>query len=358
MKTILPFQKYFFIGFVFLCSFSLLFSAVPAFAVDTQTISAYPTHASDADPRTKSWFIYSIPAGVQRNDSVTVVNNGTEPITLKVYPVDSLTANNGSFALANDNAPKSDVGAWITMSTSEVTLGPKEVRNIPFTIAIPANATEAEHSGGIIIQETKAKKLTNKGLNINVISRIGVRIYETVPGAEQLNMDVRNLQYSVINNHLTFTFTAENKGTVYVSPTGMLEVKDMFGRIIDRISLNPLLGTIVPGKPVTVTVPTQVLSPVLGWDTANVALYYSPTKAAVASILFMPNPWSAFILVFVILLIVSFFVSRKYLVRFKGKNHKMVLAPHVWIIVIGILFGTIIFSSLASYILSYFFLMK
>ncbi|MGI8419072.1 MAG: WxL protein peptidoglycan domain-containing protein [Candidatus Levyibacteriota bacterium] len=329
--------------------------AVPAFAVETKAISAHPAHPTDTDPRTKSWFIFSLPAGDKRNDAVVVINNGTEPTTLKVYPADSTTMKDGGFALTNFGTPKHDVGAWITMNASEITLAPKESRNLPFTIAIPSNAVKGEHSGGIIFEETVPKKMKNQGMNINVISRIGVRIYETVPGDEQLNMIVRDLKTSVTDNLLKFNFTVENKGTVHIAPTGMLEVKDMLGRVIEREPLDTLVGTVVPGEPETITVPTHTMPPFFGWDTASVALYYSPTKAAVASTMFMPNPWSMYGTIALILLIIAYFVSRNRLMQKNQKTGKIILAPHVRLIVAGILLGIIAFSGFVVYLMNYFF---
>lgn len=326
--------------------FLLLTVASPALAINTQKISAYPTHSSDTDPRTKSWFIYSLPAGETKSDSVTIVNNSSSPLTLKVYPADSITASDGSFALANENAQKKDVGSWITMATSQVTLGPGEQKQIPFTITIPANIAKGDHAGGIIFQETAAQKVNN----INIVTRVGVRIYETVPGDEQLSMMLRNVQYSVTDNLLTFSFTAENNGTVHIAPRGMLEVKDMFGRTVDRIRLDSMLGVVVPGKPQTFTVPTKILAPVLGWDSVNIALYYSPTKAAVAGMMIMPNPWGVFLLVFIVLLTIAVVIGKKFLVRKKRKSGKTTLAPHIRLIAGGILLGIIGFSFLVSVI--------
>lgn len=303
-----------------MCFFYIFFT-VPVFAIETQGISANPTHFTDTDPRSRSWFIYSIPAGDKKVDSVTVVNNGIQELKLKVYPADSIVTSDGNFALANEDAPKNSVGAWVKIDVSEITLGAKEKKNIPFTIAIPENTTRGEYSGGIIFQTTKPKKINNKGMNIDVISRIGVRIYETVPGVEQLNMEVRDLGYSVVDNYLTINFTMENKGTVHISPKGTLEIKDMFGRVIDTVALDNLLETTIPGKPVSVIVPTKILSPILGWNTASVAIYYSPTKAVVASLTFMPNIWTAYIVILVVLIVVLL-LSKKYLVHKKAKHTK------------------------------------
>jgi hypothetical protein len=126
----------------------------------------------------------------------------------------------------------------------------------------------------------------------------------------------------------------------------------MFGRVIDRVALEPFLDRVVPGQPVKITVPTQVLSPVLGWNTVSIAVFYSPTKAAVASKTFMPNPLGLFGLLFILVLIGTFFSFKKKLMHENTKTHKTVLAPHIALIVGGILLGTIAFSALITYILS------
>lgn len=360
MKTILPkiFKKSIFSSFFQITLFSLValfLFALPVLAVETNTISAYPTHPSDTDPRSKSWFIYSIPAGDSKNDSVTVVNNGTEPVTLKVYPADSTKTKEGGFALTNIDAVNTDIGSYIKLETSEITLAPKEVKKINFVITMPENATKGEHSGGIVFENTTPRKVKTNKMNVNVISRVGVRIYETVPGDEQLSMNVSDLKYSVVNDYLSFTFKLQNTGTVHVTPKGMLELKDMVGRVVERIPLDNLIGTVVPGEPVSVKVPTHVLSPVLGWNSATVAVYYSPTKVALATTTFMPNKWGAFIFVFIVLLIVVSFTAKNLLVHKKAHSRKVTLAPHIQLIVGGILLGIIVVSGLiALYLNSYF----
>lgn len=360
MKIRLPFISskvsvastvFFFSFLTFIVSFAFVNSA---YAITTKTISAYPTHSTDADPRTKSWFIYTLAAGDKRTDSVTVTNSSKEPITVRIFPADSVPASNGGFALADENTKMTDLGSWITLSTSEVTLSPGEKKEIPFTIAIPSNA-KGDHAGGIVIQDIIPNNVvTNRGLHINVISRFGVRIYETVPGSDQLNMQVSNFQYSVINKTLNFNFDAKDTGTVNITPTGVLILRDIFGNIISTVSLDAMLDTFVPGKTLTFAVPTSVAPPVLGWESAQVALYYSPTKVASATVMIVANPLVTFGVLFVIFFLLAVVIFRKYIVKFKGENKKMKLAPHVWMIVSVILLGTIAGSWLISYLMTFF----
>lgn len=327
-----------------------------ASAIEAQSISAYPANPTDADPRSKSWFIYSLPAGENKSDAVIVMNNGKEPVTLKVYPADSVRTSEGEFGLANSNVPKKDLGGWITINTNEITLAPGETRNIPFVITIPENAAKGEHSGGIVFENVKPKKVTSRAMNINLVSRVGVRIYQTVPGNEQLEMAVSNLTYATTpENNLVFNFDVENLGSVHAAPKGMLTVKDIFGRVIEQFPLEPLIGTVVPGEPVHVSVPTKILAPVVGWNSVEVAVYYSPTKAAVKHLTFMPNPWGVFGVLFVLLSVIAYFAAKSKLVHRTEKTHKVVVAHHIKIIAVCILLGVILLSGLISYLLHFYF---
>ncbi len=361
MKAFLPPTRKFF-NFAKLKLSLVIFASLFSFfavkttvqAVENGTISAFPTNQNNTDPRSKSWFIYGIPGGMDKKDSVTVENQGENPITLQVYAVDSTETSEGSFALKNESDPKYDVGSWVKLSVSEVTLGAKESKKIPFTITVPLNAEKGEHSGGIIFQTASPKKLETKGMGINVVSRVGVRIYETVPGEDSLNLRVDNLHHTTVDDQLTFSFMVENKGTAHVIPSGFLEVKDMLGRTLDKINLDSMLVETVPGQPVTVTVPTKIVPPVLGWASATVYLYSSPTKVAIASEKIVANPQNMFLVIFIMLVMVAYFVAKHYLVKTNPKTHKTVLAPHIKLIVTLILLGVVLVSSALSLLLNKF----
>lgn len=325
----------------------------PSLAITAGSIGAGPTRYSEKDPRTRSWFIYTYSPGEVRNDSVTVENLGTEQVTLKVYPADSTTTSDGTFTLKAEGDEKNSVGSWIKMSSSLVTLAPNEKKDITFTVSVPPNTPPGDYSGGIIFENTRPNVQQNKNRTVNIISRIGVRIYASVPGAEQLNLEVKNFKYTVVDNKLHFSFTADNKGVVNIKPYGMLQIKDILGKTIASIPLNDQFDIITPGdEPVLINIPTNLDVPLLNRYTANLAVYYSPTKSAVASISFMPNPWSMYIVVFIMLLLIVLIAGHKYILITTPKTHKTHLAPHVKIIVGAIILGVLGFSILISLLLN------
>src|SRR3989344_6141601 len=161
--------------------FSFFVISAPAFALSSGGVGVYPAHPDPNIKYSESWFIYNLDLGESQDDDLILFNTTNEPQTIKLYAVDSVPSNQGNFALEAEAASKEGIGAWIKLSQTLVTLQPGENQEIPFTITIPPDADVGEHSGGIILQKAQAgEALAASGASI--VSRIGIRVYETVPG--------------------------------------------------------------------------------------------------------------------------------------------------------------------------------
>lgn len=303
----------------------LSFTAKPVLAASEGDLGAFPTKYDPSNPKTRSWFIYELPPGESKEDSITVVNNSDRAIDVKIYPVDATTTSDGAFALFNENQVQSEIGKWVTLAKNTFTIAPRDRQTIPFTITIPKYTTVGDHAGGIIIQEIKKTENTTKGINLNIVSRVGTRIYETVPGDKIWNLDLQDLTYKIIDDRLLFTFKLENKGNVILTPTGKLQVKDQFGKIIDVISLNNL-GSAFPGNATVISVKSDKTAPLFGQYTAAVTINYSNTKAIEKSIQFFIfiRDWKLALPVpGVLFAIAIFFIFRK---SFR-KSHRVMYSP-------------------------------
>lgn len=261
-----------------------------ASAAETGRLGAHPTTFDATNPYSRSWFIYSLPAGQTKTDSVTVVNQTDSAINVKLYPVDATTTQDGTFALRNENEPRKDVGAWVKLAKSEITLGPKDRQEVAFTITIPEHATIGDHAGGIIIQEAKPTQKQHDGMHVNIVSRLGVRIYQTVPGDQQLDLSITSFEQIKNQDGSHFRFTLSNNGNVFLDPDGEIDIKDLWGKTVETISLDNL-GTVVPGKPLTTTVASSLSQPFLQRYQATLQINYSPTKAASKQISFWWVNW-------------------------------------------------------------------
>jgi len=158
----------------------LLLLPFPLLALTSGGVGGYPANPDPAVQYSESWFIYNLNLEESKEDAIIVTNSSAESQTVKLYAVDSVPSNQGNFALESETDPKDGIGAWIKLLTNLITLDPGESKQVPFIITIPENADVGEHSGGIIIQKAQPGEV--QGTGASIVTRVGVRVYETVPG--------------------------------------------------------------------------------------------------------------------------------------------------------------------------------
>lgn len=260
------------------CACGLLFlfgraSDVSALAVGDRGIM--PAHPDPNVKYSDSWFIYTINPGETKEDAATIANNSDETLTFMLNAVDAETTSDGAFAPLDNNAPKVDVGSWVKMSQNTVTVPAHKEVEVPFTVTVPKDNTDVgEHFGAIVMQEVKEKTPHNQGVGIGIVTRVGVRMYVTVPGEIRKGLDFtqanykfysrlthqkeiiwwdRVLEYLGFKPAIQYSLVLHNSGNVRVEPFGVLKTKNIFGRTIktyDRISF----GMVMPGKNLTIPV--------------------------------------------------------------------------------------------------------
>lgn len=203
-----------------------------------------PANSDPANPLTESWFVYNLLPGETKSDACVVSNTSDKVMTAKLYPVDGTTTSDGSFALLEEKQDRKDVGAWLQLVQNQITLNPGEEKIVSFTIALPPDTTVGDHLGGIILENLDV----SKGKGVNVVTRVGVRIYETVPGELVRKLTLVNLSWKLVKNKPTLYFDFKNEGNVHLTPKGKVIIKDGFlGLTLASYDVN--LGMVLPGKP-------------------------------------------------------------------------------------------------------------
>lgn len=219
----------FYIFFIFFLLSIFIYIPKSSHALTTGGIGAYPAHPDPNIKFSQSWFIYSLDLGESKEDAILLNNTTNEEQTVKLYPVDAIPSNQGNFALEAENALANGIGAWIQLSEKIITLRPGEQREIPFTIAIPINTDVGEHAGGIIIQKAKPGEVEGSG-GASIVTRIGVRVYETVPGEIIRNIEISDFSVKKALNkdkapYFDIGLTAINKSNVSILAKTDLEIR-------------------------------------------------------------------------------------------------------------------------------------
>lgn len=216
----------------------------------------------EADQERRSWFIYkNQKAGDIVKDRVLVNNTSGEPMTVLLYAVDAQTTEDGGYAPKADDAPKEDVGAWVTLEETGFDLKPGENKIVGFSIKVPEKVTIGDHFGTILVRRKEAVPVnliddTEKKVETgyNVILRVGARIYLTVAGKLVEKLLFENFVFGKNENgEPSFLFSLANDGNVRLTPQGRVEIFDEKGVSIDSFNVNlreifPYTKTTVPMK--------------------------------------------------------------------------------------------------------------
>ena len=247
-------------------------------AIEYRGIGGRPASPDPAVPNSATWFIYHLGLGEAKEDAVVIQNTTLESERIVVYAADSTPSTDGGFALEQKVEEKNDVGAWVlfypeaapeateelygkwygdaatstlgiiercrpletyvTGDTSTVEeegaasalllahgcagvpeysfdLGPEELTVVPFVIRIPENVSVGEHTGGIMIQKAAVDE-SGSGAGIKLTTRLGVRVYETVPGDIVRDLKITKFvkSYHADKGTHTFSVGVQNNGNV------------------------------------------------------------------------------------------------------------------------------------------------
>ena len=241
----------------------LLLFPITLFAIEYQSLGGRPAYPNPNIPRSSSWFIYNLDKGEQKEDAVLVINNYDTALDVLVYAADGIRSSGGGFAIKQFVEEKEAVGAWVKFypntppevftnlftekgesiikfcntdvtdnytqeeisqfnnwcegdETVEIAVDSLGKIEIPFLFSVPEDIDVGEHTGGIVIQKAQTEQLddtTSQGMTLT--TRVGVRIYETVPGDIVKELKVKSFTIKKNWKNIDFKsfFNRKNKET-------------------------------------------------------------------------------------------------------------------------------------------------
>lgn len=236
----------------------------------------------------QSWFVYERKAGEVIEDVASLKNYGTQPVNIHICSADGATNSSGSFILKFDYETKTGIGLWTETPNKPILIKPGERVDVPFKIKIPENAQPGQYIGGLIVEseeyhETHTKKINEKGLPVKkdenisygkavIATRIGARIYVTIPGEVNESINVKSFEYKEpVWGKPYFKFEITNGGNVSLEPMAEIKIFDSAGKLYDKI--NTSLGTSMPGSTISPIIPL-VKKPSFGQFNAEAKITY------------------------------------------------------------------------------------
>lgn len=140
-----------------------------------QAAASFSFTAVPADPNliNQNKFILEARPGDEIEEKLYVENKSTEPIKLKLYPIDGQINAEAKFTGQNADQQQIHIGQWAKIEKQEMNLNPGEGQVVNYTIAIPNKTALGNYFGGIAIENVPAN---NNDQTLQINSRIIVRV--------------------------------------------------------------------------------------------------------------------------------------------------------------------------------------
>jgi hypothetical protein len=188
---------------------------------------------------------------------VLVSNAGSAPATITLQPVDASTSTAGGVAYNLPDQPAREVGAWVELPQTSLTLEPGRATLLPFQVRVPAGARTGEHVGGVTAfipvegaGSAVAGSQPGQQFALKVQTRTVVAVVVNVPGARETRLTVGGVDVERRPDAAYVVVRVRNTGNALTKALGSVLVTRA-GDPTPLISGPIALDTTVPGTDVT-----------------------------------------------------------------------------------------------------------
>lgn len=210
----------------------IVLAPLSASAVEYGDIGGRPASIDTHNDRTKSIFIFNLEAGKTAQNGVEVANNGPARKDIAIYAVDAQHASGGNLACAQKVEVRQEVGSWINLEKTTVTLDPHAKEVIPFHLSIPHGVEPGEHNGCIIIQDTSQTPQANSNSGVNLSFRSAIRVAVTVQGDVKKDLAIESVKIKDVDDKLLIHTVLRNSGNVSLDTDVSGSIKSLIGTTV------------------------------------------------------------------------------------------------------------------------------
>ena len=187
-------------------------------------------------------------AGDTLSFSIKATNNKTSEKTFYIFASSFSASDDESGQPAFNDKQTSGVPSWFYFPENSITISPGERREIPVEVNVPGDATSGSNYGAIVVSEVNPK-VTGKGSTVGVSQESAILVLFSVPGIVETKGNLLGIfpeKYIFWNSPIRLYTRFENLGNVYIKPTGLLEVYNMFDQKEAVIQINNGFNNVLP----------------------------------------------------------------------------------------------------------------
>ncbi|MFF2269394.1 hypothetical protein ACFVTZ_14105 [Cellulosimicrobium cellulans] len=207
---------------------------LPLDTEDVITWGVKPADADGPDGRTRVELV--LDPGASASEHLAVSNFSDVPVTFSIQAADGYINPKGRFNMLPSDRESTGAGTWIEVQDS-VEVAPDATVVVPFTVAVPDNATPGDHVAGIAAT-VKSTGAGEGGTSVGVESRVGFRVSTRVTGEVQPLLAVENVKASYAPSwnpfaagDMTVSYDVANDGNVRLGAEGDVATTGFFGAV-------------------------------------------------------------------------------------------------------------------------------
>lgn len=213
----------------------------------------------------RSWFILTLKPGEVKSEKAVFINSSKTVKDGLVYAVDAEATSEGGFAPMPKDAPRKDIGSWISLPITSISLPPGRQETVDFTITVPPEAEPGDYAGAVIVEGAPSlstiKTPAGGSVGANIVTRVGARVYVTIPGERIEKFKMSEVSAEWQEDNVLIKFNLENTGNVRLNPGLTIIIREQASKKeITKIDYPPNTFELWPGKKI---------SPPTRWDNAR-----------------------------------------------------------------------------------------
>lgn len=201
---------------------------------------------------------YTIEKGKSDRLTISIQNPSNVATTARAVVNDFVASEDESgtprLILAEDAQPPKNDFKKLISAIADVQIGPKERKDVPVTITVPADAKSGGYYGAVRFVPANPTNDSTVGLTASV----GTIVLVTVPGNLNVKLDIAQLSAEqnkkaksfIISGDVDILTRLKNDGDIHVKPFGRVSVKSMFGKTVASYEFNNTepRANILPGS--------------------------------------------------------------------------------------------------------------
>lgn len=214
------------------------------------SFSLRPLVSDPANPATRSYVVLNATPGHVLQSNVRVVNSGSAAGSVDLYGVDATTGQTGGIVYVSPEQAQSQVGSWIKLGATHLTLAPGQSQDVSFQVVVPVGALPGQHMGGITAKSIASQSVQQQGPIRVVVQNLSIlAVQVNVPGTPVEQLRATTIQIGEQSGYQTVMVGLRNTGSVILQPSGSLEVVDAGGHVVQDFPLK--LGSFLPQTSIT-----------------------------------------------------------------------------------------------------------